>query len=73
MAVFCFVSELTPYGETAAKEVGVHPILVWWRRGELNPCPKVFPHGFLRVYAVVKVPAVLGQVPNLKPWYPQKS
>ena len=34
MAVFCFVSELTPYGETAAKEVGVHPILVWWRRGE---------------------------------------
>ena len=34
LALFCIVSESTPYGEAAAKEKGVHPILVWWRRGE---------------------------------------
>jgi hypothetical protein len=30
MAGFGFL-EYTPYGESAAKEVGVYPILVWWR------------------------------------------
>ncbi len=24
-----------------------------WRRGESNPCPKTYPHEFLRVYSVI--------------------
>ena len=48
LVLSCFVLEFTPYGETAAEKVGVHPILVWWRRRELNPCPKAFSRDFLR-------------------------
>ena len=33
-ALFCCGSERTLYGETAAEEVGVRPIPVWWRWGE---------------------------------------
>ena len=29
-AFSAFVSELTPYSESTAKEVGVHPILICW-------------------------------------------
>ena len=39
-ALFCCGSERTLHGEAAAKEIGVRPIPVWWRRGESNPCPK---------------------------------
>ena len=28
--------------------------LIWWRRGESNPCPKAHPYILLRVQAVVK-------------------
>ena len=48
LVLSCFVLEFTPYGETAAEKVGVHPILTWWRRRELNPCPKAFSRDFLR-------------------------
>ena len=37
LVLSCFVLELTPYGETAAEEKGVHPILVWWSIGGSNP------------------------------------
>ena len=39
-ALFCFVLEYHLHGEAAAEEIGVRPNLVWWRRGESNPCPK---------------------------------
>ena len=29
LVLFCFVSEFTPYGETAAEEKGVHLSIVW--------------------------------------------
>ena len=39
-ALFCCGSERTLHGKTAAEEIGVRPIPVWWRWGELNPRPK---------------------------------
>lgn len=39
-ALFCCGSERTFHGEAAAEEIGVRPIPVWWRWGELNPRPK---------------------------------
>ena len=27
-------------------------IFNWWRRGELNPCPKTYSYDFLRAYSV---------------------
>ena len=36
MTVFCFALEHHLDGEAAAKEIGVRPNLVWWRRGESN-------------------------------------
>ena len=48
MAFFLFVSERNLYGKSAAKEVGVRPIHVWWTRGESNPCPKIYSYSFLR-------------------------
>ena len=47
-ALFCCGSERTLHGETAAEEIGVRPIPVWWRRGESNPCPKALQQDFLR-------------------------
>ena len=31
-------------------------VLLWWRRGELNPCPKTIPQDFLRVQTVIYIP-----------------
>lgn len=53
LVLFCFVSEYTPYGKAAAKKAGVHPILVWWSRGESNPCPKLDSQNFLRVQPMI--------------------
>jgi len=46
-AIFCCGSERTFHGETAAEEIGVRPIPVWWSRGESNSCPKTDPPTFL--------------------------
>ena len=48
-ALFCCGSERTLHGETAAEEIGVRPIPVWWRWRESNPRPKTGYRGFLRV------------------------
>ena len=45
---FCCGSERTFHGETAAEEIGVRPIPVWWRWGELNPRPKALKQELLR-------------------------
>ena len=39
-SVFAFVSDFHPCYKMAFEKQGVHPIPVWWRRGESNPCPK---------------------------------
>ena len=60
-------------GKAAAKEVGVRPILLWWRRRESNSRPKINPYSFLRVQAIVKIPSLTGQSPNPLIWYPHNS
>ena len=51
-ALFCCGSERTFHGETAAEEIGVRPIPVWWRWGELNPRPKALKQELLRAQQV---------------------
>ena len=31
-------------------------VLIWWRRGESNPCPKITCRGFLRVQPILWIP-----------------
>ena len=64
------VSERTFHGEAAAKEIGVHPIHIWWRRGESNPCPKTAYQSFLRVYPVILSPAARRPSAGSSLWQP---
>ena len=56
-ALFCCGSERTSHGKIAAEEIGVRPIPVWWRRGELNPCPKTHPPKLLRAHSIIYIPS----------------
>ena len=46
-------SQPHPYGKAAFEKVGVRVMSTWWRRGELNPCPKIHPYIFLRAQFTV--------------------
>jgi len=35
--------------------------LIWWRRRELNPRPKTFPHGHLRAQTIYRIPPSAGR------------
>ena len=43
------LSEPYLHSKTTVKEVCVRPMSIWWRRGESNPCPKIYSCDFLRV------------------------
>ena len=45
-------------------------VLIWWRRRELNPCPKISPCEFLRVHSVLYIPSVSRRQKGCWPWYP---
>ena len=52
--VLCFMtSQPHSYGKAAFEKVGVRVMSIWWRRGELNPCPKTHPYIFLRAQFTV--------------------
>lgn len=40
--------------------------LVWWRRWELNPCPKVLPQDFLRVQLMICNSPLLPSISRLQ-------
>lgn len=46
-------SQPHPYGKAAFKKVGVRVMSIWWRRGELNPCPKAHSQELLRAQFVL--------------------
>ena len=45
---------LQPHHDSKAafEIIGVRVMSIWWRRGELNPCPKTHSYKFLRAYTV---------------------
>ena len=53
---FLLPSEPHRYGKAAFEIIGVRLWAIWWRRGELNPCPKTYSHSFLRVQLIVCIP-----------------
>ena len=47
------LSEPYLHSETAVKEICVRPMSIWWRRGELNSCPKTLQRELLRAQTLV--------------------
>ena len=53
--LFLLLTLSDPYlhSKPAVKEICVRPMFIWWRRGELNPCPKAHSQELLRAQFVV--------------------
>ncbi len=51
-------SEPHQYSKAAFEIIGVRPMSIWWRRGELNPRPKALPQELLRAQTILYIPSL---------------